>query len=198
MNRNLQDDLRYERDLNAKLRDELDRFEKEKESLLAKLHEEEELSAQIQRETQAINTNLMRRTDDLRALEHEHEQTSRRLAQLNDELEQLRNQEVKTRQQKQLMEQQLNELTAQRNDLIKRMNELSDRYETYVTTMNRERHEISRQNKAQVKTLVAKLLNQILSENVAKKRKNAFLEINNIANKWQNLERCLNKLVRVR
>lgn len=96
------------------------------------------------------------------------------------------------------MEQQLNELTAQRNDLIKRMNELSDRYETYVTTMNRERHEISRQNKCQVKTLVAKLLNQILSENIAKKRKNAFLEINNIANKWSNLERCLNKLVRVR
>lgn len=46
----------------------------------------------------------MRRTDDLRALEQEHEQTSRRLAQLNDELEALRNQEVKTRQQKQLME----------------------------------------------------------------------------------------------
>lgn len=37
------------------------------------------------------------------------------------------------------MDSQLAELTAQRNDLIKRMNELSDRYETYVDTMNRER-----------------------------------------------------------
>jgi len=33
----------------------------------------------------------MRRTDDLKALETEHEQTSRRLASLNDELESLRN-----------------------------------------------------------------------------------------------------------
>jgi predicted nucleic acid-binding Zn-ribbon protein len=68
------------------------------------LKEEEDLSQQIQRETHAINTNLLRRTDDLRALEQEHDQTSRRLAQLNDELEALRNQEVKTRQQKVLMD----------------------------------------------------------------------------------------------
>lgn len=47
VNRNLQDDLRYERDLNQKLREELDRFEREKESLLAKLKEEEDLSSQI-------------------------------------------------------------------------------------------------------------------------------------------------------
>jgi hypothetical protein len=46
------------------------------------------------------------------------------------------------------------------------MNELSDRYETYVTTMNRERQEISRQNKMQVKHLVAKLTVQILNENL--------------------------------
>ena len=63
------------------------------------------------------------------------------------------------------MDSQLAELTAQRNDLIKRMNELSDRYETYVHTMNRERQEISRQNKMQVKHLVTKLLVQILNEN---------------------------------
>jgi hypothetical protein len=46
------------------------------------------------------------------------------------------------------------------------MNELSERYETYVNTMNRERQEISRQNKMQVKHLVAKLLVQILNENL--------------------------------
>ena len=44
VNRNLQDDLRHERNLNQKLREDLDRFEREKESLLAKLKEEEELS----------------------------------------------------------------------------------------------------------------------------------------------------------
>ncbi len=42
--------------------------------------------------------------------------------------------------------------------MIKRMNELSERYETYVSTMNRERQDITRQNKMQVKHLVAKLL----------------------------------------
>jgi hypothetical protein len=44
VNRNLQDDLNYERDLNIKLKDELDRFDKEKETLLSKLREEEDLS----------------------------------------------------------------------------------------------------------------------------------------------------------
>jgi hypothetical protein len=51
---------------------------------------------------------------------------------------------VKTRQQKVLMDNQLHDLTQQRNDLIKRMNELSERYETYVSTMNRERSDICR------------------------------------------------------
>ena len=75
----------------------MDRFDKEKDTLLSKLREEEDLSQQIARETNSINTNLMRRTEDLKQLELEHDQTSRRLAALNDELESLRNQEVRTR-----------------------------------------------------------------------------------------------------
>ena len=47
VNRNLQDDLKYERDLNVKLREELDRFESEKNTLLERLREEEELSGAI-------------------------------------------------------------------------------------------------------------------------------------------------------
>lgn len=69
VNKNLQDDLRYEKELNNKLRDELDRFEKEKETLLSKLREEEELGAQIAKETNSINANLLRKTDDLKSLE---------------------------------------------------------------------------------------------------------------------------------
>ena len=65
VNRNLQEDLTYERDLNVKLRDELDRFEVEKNTLVDKLREEEELSNQIQRETDNVNTNLVRKSDDL-------------------------------------------------------------------------------------------------------------------------------------
>ena len=90
VNRNLQDDCKYERELNLKLRDDLDRFDKEKETLLSKLREEEELSEQIARETNTINSNLMQRTDDLKKLEYEHADTSRRLHTLNDELEALR------------------------------------------------------------------------------------------------------------
>ena len=77
------------------------------------------------------------------------------------------------------------------------MNELSERYETYVSTMNRERQEITKQNKLQVKHLVAKLLVQILQENQTRKRKNAFLEINSTAKQMANLERCLSKATRV-
>lgn len=65
VNRNLQDDLKYERDLNVKLREELDRFETEKNALLEKLREEEELSGQIQRETENVNHTLIRKADDL-------------------------------------------------------------------------------------------------------------------------------------
>jgi predicted nuclease with TOPRIM domain len=58
--------------------------------LLKKLKEEENLSEQIARETNTINSNLMQRTDDLKKLEYEHSAASRRLHQLNDELEALR------------------------------------------------------------------------------------------------------------
>lgn len=47
VNRNLQEDLRYERDLNEKLKEELSRFEKEKESLLGKLKDQEVLTNEI-------------------------------------------------------------------------------------------------------------------------------------------------------
>ena len=83
VNRNLQDDLGYERDLNSKLREELDRFESEKETLLSKLREEEDLSGQIQRETEQVNTNLLRKADDLKRLETDHDQTNSRLRDLN-------------------------------------------------------------------------------------------------------------------
>jgi demethoxyubiquinone hydroxylase (CLK1/Coq7/Cat5 family) len=51
VNRNLQEDLRYERELNDKLRAELDRFQREKESMLNKLREQEATREDISRET---------------------------------------------------------------------------------------------------------------------------------------------------
>jgi demethoxyubiquinone hydroxylase (CLK1/Coq7/Cat5 family) len=51
VNRNLQEDLRYERELNDKLRAELDRFQREKESMLNKLREQEATREDMSRET---------------------------------------------------------------------------------------------------------------------------------------------------
>lgn len=62
-----------------------------------------------------------------------------------------------TKTEKRRMEDELNDLTRERNELIRRMNELSDKYEHYVTTMNRERSEIMKANKNHVKLLTAKL-----------------------------------------
>lgn len=90
VNRNLQEDLKFERDLNTKLREELDRFEREKEHLISKLREEEDLSGQIQKDTESVNANLIRKTDDLRRLEDDHDATQRRIRDLNEQLENLR------------------------------------------------------------------------------------------------------------
>ena len=105
-----------------------------------------------------MNNNALRKADDLKRLEMDHNDTNQRLRALNDQLDRLRNQEVTNRQSKVALDEQLADLTNQRNDLIKRMNELSEKYENYVSSMNRERVEIQASNKQHVKVLVAKLL----------------------------------------
>jgi len=70
----------------------------------------------------------------------------------------LRSQEGHSKVEKRRMEDELEDLTRERNDLIRRMNDLSDKYEEYVTTMNRERIEIMKANRNHVKLLTAKLL----------------------------------------
>lgn len=197
VNRNLQDDLKYERDLNVKLREELDRFEMEKNALIDKLRQEEDLSNQIQRETDNVNTNLLRKADDLQRLELDHEATGRRIRELELELEHLRSNEIKNRQHKVALDDQFTELTMQRNELIRRMNELSDKYETYVSQMNHERINTQHHNKQHVKTLVAKLLFQILDENIRKKKKLGMQEIASTAKIMINLETRVKKLHRV-
>ena len=51
VNRNLQEDLRYEKELNEKLRAELERFEHEKSLLLKRLQDQEQLASDISKET---------------------------------------------------------------------------------------------------------------------------------------------------
>lgn len=95
------------------------------------------------------------------------------------------------------MDNELTDLTNQRNDLIRRMNELSEKYDGYVSQMNRERYEITERNKQHVKMLVAKLFVQIFNENLHKKRKRAFQEITATATQMSNLQNKLSRLHRV-
>ena len=90
VNRNLQEDLRYERELNEKLRTELDRFQREKDSMLGRLRDQEATREDIARETSQLNADLGRKTDELRNLEAEHESNCHRLRDLNDQLDSMR------------------------------------------------------------------------------------------------------------
>ena len=74
------------------------------------------------------------------------------------------------------------------------MNELSDKYENYVGTMNNERIDTQHQNKQHVKTLVAKLMFQILDENIRRKKKLGLQEIASTAKIMVNLETKVSKL----
>ncbi len=100
----------------------------------------------------------MRKSDELRRLERDHEANLGRLRELNNMMDSLRSQEAHSKNEKRRMEDELDDLTRERNDLIRRMNDLSDKYEEYVSTMNRERIEIMKANKNHVKLLTAKLL----------------------------------------
>ena len=73
VNSNLQEDLRYEKELNEKLRNELDRFQREKDTMLSKLRDQEATREDIARETSQINANLLRKNDELRKQVLHHE-----------------------------------------------------------------------------------------------------------------------------
>lgn len=139
VNKNLQEDLRYERELNEKLRAELDRFQREKDTMLSKLREQEATREDIARETTQINANLLRKNDELMKLEAEHDGNCQRLRDLNDQLEMMRQRTLNSQTQKRRLEEDLRLLTDERDDLIRKMNELNARYEDYVATMNGER-----------------------------------------------------------
>jgi hypothetical protein len=52
--------------------------------MLSKLRDQEATREDIARETNTINTNLLRKNDELRKLEAEHESNCHRLRDLND------------------------------------------------------------------------------------------------------------------
>jgi hypothetical protein len=54
------------------MRDEVSRYENEKEQILGRLKDSEALTDEIKRETAAIKGNLQKRNEELRRLEREH------------------------------------------------------------------------------------------------------------------------------
>ena len=58
--------------------------------MLNKLRDQEATREDIARETNQLNANLLRKNDELRKLETEHESNCHRLRDLNDQLEALR------------------------------------------------------------------------------------------------------------
>ena len=155
------------------------------------------LSGDIQRETNTINVNLQRKSDELSRLERDHEINLNRLRDLNNVIDGLRSHEVHSKSEKRRLEDELEDLTRERNDLIRRMNELSDRYEEYVSTMNRERIEILKANKNHVKLLTTKLLFQILTESIQKRRKQGVQEIKSCSRHIEKMETKMHRFTRV-
>ena len=58
--------------------------------MLSKLRDQEATREDIAKETNTINANLLRKNDELRKLEAEHESNCHRLRDLNDQLEGMR------------------------------------------------------------------------------------------------------------
>lgn len=126
--------------------------------MLSRLRDQELTREGIARETSQINTTLLRKNDELRKLEAEHESNCHRLRDLNDQLDAMKQRTANSQAQKRRLEDDLRQLTDERDDLIRKMKDLNNRYEDYVNNMNGEREQIIRTNKTHVRLLTTKLL----------------------------------------
>jgi hypothetical protein len=64
------------------MRDEVSRYENEKEQIMGRLKDSEALTDEIKRETTAIKGNLQKRNEELRRLEREHSVNIERVREL--------------------------------------------------------------------------------------------------------------------
>jgi len=165
--------------------------------MLAKLREQEATREDISRETSQLNANLLRKNDELRKLEAEHESNCHRLRELNEQLENMRQRTLNSQTQKRRLEDDLRALSDERDDLIRKMNDLNNRYEDYVSSMNVEREQIIRTNKTHVRLLTAKLLFQVLGQALDIRAKHALQEIKSCAKDMEDLEKRIHKFVKV-
>ncbi len=174
MNKNLNEDLRYEREVNDKLRDELKRLELERGHLVIQLREQDTTVEAYQKEQHDLNRNMQKKAEDVLELEKIHVRTLEDLEALTRELELIKAREDAAVGEATGYSDDMGSLIRDRDDLIYRMNELTNKYEEFIRAQDAEVGEMSEHHRSLNKILTTKLLNGTLLRIASRMRRSAY------------------------
>lgn len=163
LSKNLQDDLKYEKELNDKLRDEVSRNESQKSQLFVQLREQQGLAEQFDKEIKSLEGSILNKELETRNVVELLERGKQQVSDLKLEIATLQDRLHSQDENIQQLTQEIQKVEDERNDLIARMNDLTNKYETYVSTMTREREDLAKTTKKHMKLLTAKILAEKLS-----------------------------------
>ena len=195
LNKNLQEDIQYERELNEKYRGEIKKYEVQKSRLMLNVQEQDEIAREVNAQNDASNLQLHREDINLDDMQREYDRNMLQLKDLVEKAEHLRDCETELRGDVHSLHGELQTMHDERNDLIFRMNDLTTKYEIYVATMTREREDMSQANKHQIKLLTLKIFSANFTKFILKRKKYGFLEIRDFANLDNLTEKRTRKLV---
>ena len=179
--KNLQEDIKYQRMQNEKLKAELADSEKEKNSIDLDAKAQEEQGLKLREEIEQQRNNLKNAEEKLRSFQDQHSSCLRELKLLTEEAEALVKKEKDGEESKNQMSNTLEKVEQERNELIYRMNDLTEKYEQYVQAMSKEREEISQSNKKHAKMLTISMLFNILHNRLAQRLGTGMEHIQKIA-----------------
>lgn len=162
LSKNLQDDLRREKDLNDQLRSELARYETQKSQLLVQLREQQEIEEEFQGEVRRLEDNIRSREGEISSLVELHEKTKKEMSDLEAEAAALRERLRTQGESIEDLETEVQKVEGEKGDLIARMNDLTNKYDAYVSTMSREREELANTARRHIKLLTTKILSERL------------------------------------
>jgi hypothetical protein len=194
LNKNLSEDLQYERELNEKMRSEINRHEIEKGRLLIMTKEQEEKAKAIASESQTISSNLRRQEDELKKLEDEKLYILSQMKDKNNEMDKMREYQVGSIKEKQKLKTDIGHIEDERNDLIFRMNDLTNKYEQYVGSMTKEREEMANTSKKHIKLLTSKILGSHFHKILHKHATQSFAQLRRYTNLDSRKERQSRKM----
>ena len=180
LNKNLQDDLKYEKDLNDKLRDELSRYETQKSQLLVQLKEQQGIERQFQDEIRVLENGIKDKENEITSLADLHEKTRKEMNDLETEAIALRERLKMQNDNINDLEGEVQKVESEKTDLINRMNDLTNKYDAYVSTMSREREDLANTTRKHIKLLTAKILSERLGSLL---KKQYFASVSNMTTK---------------